>query len=315
MKKNLTLFGLLLVSSLPILKAGNFDLCISASPGTNGGTLLITLKNNTSASISLTNFEINVTASNSAVSITGASQLGNRFGIVGAFNIETGMTLSLMSLRYSIPSGASGNSSFTMTDPYSEIDGSDANTISIVCVANNTVLPIELLSFTAKPQKNTNLLLWQTAQENNNKGFDIERLEGEGKWIKIGFVAAKGSNMSYQFTDYNPLSTLPTGRQVSYYRLRQIDLDGTETLSKTVSVQRSSKNDIILYPNPTNGLLYIQPTQTPINQVKIFNSLGVMVFYQPSESLEIDLSDLPSGIYHMELSSDGTTFFKRIVKI
>ena len=100
------------------------------------------------------------------------------------------------------------------------------------------VLPIELLDFKGKyispfgGQGAGNLLTWATANEVNNKGFEVERLMLKGDWETLGFVAPqppKGENRAYTFLDTRV--TPPLGVGGLYYRLRQIDNDGKETLS------------------------------------------------------------------------------------
>jgi hypothetical protein len=89
-------------------------------------------------------------------------------------------------------------------------------------------LPVELVSFSGQNTEGGNLLTWQTAREVNNKGFQVERRQpralGGDSWETLGFVAAKGKSATYTFTDDYRLSS------VAYYRLRQIDNDGKETL-------------------------------------------------------------------------------------
>ncbi|HEY1055142.1 MAG TPA: SGNH/GDSL hydrolase family protein [Emticicia sp.] len=111
--------------------------------------------------------------------------------------------------------------------------GQTVNVDYIKLTENNVLLPVSLISFTASNQNNTVALRWSTASENNNSHFDVLRSE-EGKiFKKLGSVSGKNKSnaiTNYEFVDENPV--LGT----SYYQLKQIDLDGTVSPSKPVSV-------------------------------------------------------------------------------
>lgn len=100
--------------------------------------------------------------------------------------------------------------------------------------------PVVLVRFTARKTENTVLLEWQTATEQNNRGFAIER-SGDGvQFQEIGFVPGAGNSQTareYRFED-----TLKADG-VCFYRLRQLDFDGSEHLSQVVSVYRSKSAD------------------------------------------------------------------------
>ena len=98
-------------------------------------------------------------------------------------------------------------------------------TIGNMC---SVALPVELLSFEGKNTEGGNLLTWATANEVNNKGFDVERSTGNGDWETLGFVKGNNKGSTYLFLDDKPTArfqTSPSVRlpSVSYYRLRQID--------------------------------------------------------------------------------------------
>jgi hypothetical protein len=87
------------------------------------------------------------------------------------------------------------------------------------------VVPVELIMFTASVVNNSVNLKWETATEVNNYGFDVERRADKNNWEKIGFVQGHGTTnfpMSYSFFD-NDITLAGT----YYYRLKQIDIDGT----------------------------------------------------------------------------------------
>ncbi len=161
-------------------------------------------------------------------------------------------------------------------------------------------LPVELLRFEGKPAKEGNLLTWQTANEVNNKGFHVERLKGND-WQSIGFVAAQNKAATYNFTDNAPLST-------SYYRLRQIDSDGTATLSKIISIATNSNSALKIYPNPVTNSLTIETDLT--DDFQIINLLGQQVM-QGGTTPTIDVSALPAGIYVFSIGEAQIKFVKQ----
>jgi hypothetical protein len=98
-------------------------------------------------------------------------------------------------------------------------------------------LPVELVSFGATLRNDAVHLVWHTATETNNYGFEIQRAERDD-WRVIGFVAGHGTKSSattYRFVD----ETLPASEGWSY-RLRQLDRDGTEEYSPIVHVAASA---------------------------------------------------------------------------
>ena len=130
-----------------------------------------------------------------------------------------------------------------------------------VIVQNNAgSLPIELVSFDATRNTRQEVQLrWTTAMELNNKGFEVERmLEGETEFVKMTYVEGQGTSSglhSYYQVDPNSF----TG--VSYYRLKQIDFDGTVSYSPTRAVEGMPNPDGIgmtVFPNPTQGELNFQ---------------------------------------------------------
>jgi hypothetical protein len=162
-------------------------------------------------------------------------------------------------------------------------------------------LSVELLNFTATPSVSSVKLAWETANEVNNKGFQIEQLMGNGQWTTLGFVSAKSKASSYEFVDNAPLS-------INYYRLRQIDNDGTETLSKVVAASLKGKNVLKAYPSVSTGLLTLETSET--GDYQIFNLLGKQVLYGKTMQ-QIDVSALPQGTYMIKAGTEQVKFVKQ----
>ncbi|HSP88082.1 MAG TPA: T9SS type A sorting domain-containing protein, partial [Ignavibacteriaceae bacterium] len=196
-----------------------------------------------------------------------------------------------------------------------------------------TVVPVELTSFAAKIKEHSIQLIWSTATELNNYGFEIERKDGrlnveEGKWNKIGFVNGKGSieeTSNYSFTDKTPL----TGK--SYYRLKQIDFDGSFKYSSAVSVEYSGVTEYELsqnYPNPFNPITLINYSIPKSGNVslKIYNILGVEVAelineYQEAGKHSVEFStkslnaEIGSGVYFYTLKAGDFVQTRKMIVV
>ncbi len=156
------------------------------------------------------------------------------------------------------------DSAWTVLDPATyTIDG---NIITVAGISSfsefgigstgGSPLPVELTSFTASVMEGNAVLNWTTATEINNSGFEIQRavasINSEENWKGIGFVEGNGNSSSpknYTFVDENP----PSGN--IFYRLKQINVDGSYEYSEVIETQISAPNKFSLsqnYPNPFN---------------------------------------------------------------
>ena len=140
------------------------------------------------------------------------------------------------------------NKSFLTTLDLKEINGSDITFID----SNFLVVPVELIAFAGFVKDNHVELQWSTATEADNYGFEIERSSDQSNFSTIGFVTGKGTTtipQKYCYLDEN----LATGTY--YYRLKQIDFNGTFKYSVTIQEEILMPQKILLlqnYPNPFN---------------------------------------------------------------
>ncbi len=159
----------------------------------------------------------------------------------------------------------------------------------------NDSVPVELSSFSATVQNNVVELLWTTATETNNFGFEIQRAiyresEKEKMWVKIGFVNGHGTRTtpaSYSFAEENPV-----GGSKLWYRLKQVDFDGTFEYSNEIEINLVPDDFSLLqnYPNPFNPSTTIQfrVPNSGFVSLKIYNLLG-------SEIATLINENLPAG--------------------
>jgi hypothetical protein len=116
------------------------------------------------------------------------------------------------------------------------------------CIDN--VLPVTMLSFEAQVEQEDVVLDWETAQEKNAYRFVVERSEDGVHFMAIGFVATTGSEtvgQAYTYRDQNSL------RGISYYRLRQEDLDGQYFYTEIKAVAKNTGASFYVSPNPNKG--------------------------------------------------------------
>lgn len=176
-----------------------------------------------------------------------------------------------------------------------------------------SAFPVEWLSFTARPEGSLVRLDWATASELNSDFFAIERSTDQTIWTELGKVSAAGNSTEtreYQFEDGHPLS----GR--IYYRLRQVDLDGSFDFSSVAEIYLVATG-ISVYPNPVAEKLTIELDSDQMIWAALIDMQGRKVIHQllSRENQEIDLSQLAAGVYILELSDQkGWNHQQQIVK-
>jgi hypothetical protein len=186
-------------------------------------------------------------------------------------------------------------------------------------------LPVELASFTSEINQNSVKLRWSTVNENNNRGFAVERKNAEGQYTEIGFVNGNGTSNtahSYSFNDNNLL----TGKYE--YRLMQMDYNGNYkyyNLNSEVNIGLPSKFSLSQnYPNPFNPSTKIN-YELPMDglvSLKIYDMSGKEVYYLVNEvkaagyyTVSFDASKLSSGIYLYRITAGEFTSVKKMTFI
>jgi len=181
----------------------------------------------------------------------------------------------------------------------------------------NTVLPVNLVDFTAKLlNKNVVQLNWSTASEINNNYFEIENSVDNVNWTTIGKVKGNGNTNSvhnYQFSDN--ISNIQLLSSNIYYRIKQFDFDGKFQYSKIVSVdlKKTLKNDINIYPNPFTNNLTVN-SSTPVT-ASIYNIEGRLILQKEISGNEnINTENLLKGIYFVEIKTESDVQHLKIIK-
>ncbi|HLG31854.1 MAG TPA: T9SS type A sorting domain-containing protein [Ignavibacteriaceae bacterium] len=175
-------------------------------------------------------------------------------------------------------------------------------------------IPVELSSFTASVTGNEINLNWTTATELNNYGFEIEQSYDNNNFEKIGFVPGFGTTTetkSYSFTVEQPMAG------IQYYRLKQVDFDGTSEHSNSVEVDGPVPADFVLnqnYPNPFNpstSISFSLPVESSV-KIRLFSMLGEEVaeivnenFQAGSHKVDFLANGLSSGAYIYVIDAAG----------
>ncbi|MBF9222880.1 T9SS type A sorting domain-containing protein [Hymenobacter ruricola] len=183
-------------------------------------------------------------------------------------------------------------------------------------------LPVELVKFDAKRTKTTVTCTWATASEKNNARFVVERSANGETFAAIGTVEGSGSSTgahSYSFVDARPLAG------TAYYRLRQVDKDGTAAYSPVVTVEGAAAAEptaISAVPNPSNGQFAVWATLAAPTTLQgtVLNVLGEKVLTINEQlpagpaRLALDLSAQPAGIYVVQLRGLDSPVTLRVMK-
>lgn len=186
------------------------------------------------------------------------------------------------------------------------------NGFSIFAAAQATLpLPIELLGFSGYSVGRVNELNWTTQTENNSDYFEVQRSEDGNEFYTFDKIAAAGNSVSeknYNTTDVNPYFP------ITYYRLRQVDLDGKESFSPVITIESTFESDLLIhsiFPNPSSEETSIEFSQRRNQDVaiKVYNLLGVEIFNDTYKGLKnniynLNCKDWTSGFYLITLVNE-----------
>jgi len=177
-----------------------------------------------------------------------------------------------------------------------------------------TPLPVNMLYFTAASKGRTVVLDWATATEQHNMGFDIEHSANTKNWKKVNFVKTQAPDgnsttlTTYQFIDEEPLMGL------SYYRLKQIDIDGKYEFSIIREIKMSEHGDISVHPNPAKDYVIVDGLKGG-EHIAIYDATGRIVKSRNAAnvSINISLNDLQAGAYYIHITNQEGKLYTRKV--
>jgi Right handed beta helix region/Secretion system C-terminal sorting domain len=179
-------------------------------------------------------------------------------------------------------------------------------------------LPITLLSFSATANGQKNSIQWATASEQNNALFIVEHSTDGLDFTDIKEAKGAGTTEAPQYYtvfDDNPV------KGINYYRLRQRDYDGKETLSKIVSVSNAanSKHKLKVYPSVANQFLTVETHIEDNATIKVTDNLGRIVLSKKIETLgsvstNLDVHALTNGLYILIVETGSTQIIEKFIK-
>ena len=180
-------------------------------------------------------------------------------------------------------------------------------TATIQCAA---VLPVEFISIEANQVGKDVLVEWKTASETNCDFFEVQRSDDGYNWSTIGNITGHGTTyleQQYAFLDKDPLHGF------GYYRIKEIDLNGTSNFSDAVDVYLKTL-EISIYPNPAENMLQIRGATN--GSLRIYSSSGQLVYSRQNINdpvMQIETSALASGAYAVCVQVDEQFSYHSII--
>ena len=167
----------------------------------------------------------------------------------------------------------------------------------------NAAQPVELTAFNLRGEGRSVVAEWETASERDNSYFSLERSADVRSFEAVGRVDGKGTTASvskYVFEDKNPMVG------INYYRLRQVDLNGTFTFSAVKSYTVRESGALAVLPNPTADYLTVNGL-TEVSKLQIVDMTGRVRLEKQAEkaSMTVDISGLQPGVYFARIIEGG----------
>ena len=173
----------------------------------------------------------------------------------------------------------------------------------------NTVLPVDLISFQAEKLDDQVKVLWVTASEINHDFFEVQHAVDGVNFTtvdKVSGINSRSNISSYQSYHDNP------SHGFNYYRLKQVDLDGSYSFSEIVSVRYGEGVNPVAYPNPVSNTIYFNDLDG--GEYEIYSQLGKLLDKGSISALGVDVSDLASGVYYITMRSGIQSINQKIIK-
>ncbi len=180
-------------------------------------------------------------------------------------------------------------------------------------LSTNIALPIVLSAFNVTAGNGVVKLSWTTASELTNSYFTIQRSADGTAWQDLQKIEGSANStgaLNYVAFDNNPLPG------ISYYRLKQTDVDGNPTYSEIKEVNLvGGFDDIIVFPNPVKNIFTVSGGLVKNAQLSLYNSMGQVIippFTIRDNQVSVNVSGISSGVYFMRLSNGSATQVKKI---
>jgi hypothetical protein len=332
----------------------------SAAPGTGYGlgiNLLTSLTDGTTPNTSggngpnfLTNYPViisfKVSAADQKVEVIGTSTSGAFIQLYRASsdaNQDNALYNEGEAYLFGLSEGGAldedGNiGTFKFTLNFSDLAGTIAVGQSVVALAHNSensfgstsefsqtqtaliLLPVTFVDFRAELLSEKVLVSWSTSFEQNASHFEVERSTNGRDFTKIGVVKAKGNSSiltNYSYTDASPVLG------VSYYRLRQVDIDNRFVYTKTVIIRNEARSKAFtVWPNPVldNVNVTLQSDKNQNLNLRVVDYSGRVVRSQVVNAnrgvnqITVNMSSLTRGMYVIQVIGENLNLTEKVIK-
>ena len=228
----------------------------------------------------------------------------------GANGVQLAPSIDCADVNYGATSGEAGLVQYF---------GSSSIMNSNTCL----LLPVTFESVRAYFEDQSVSVSWRTAKEENASHFEVQRSVDGKEFENIGKVKALG--YSANIVDYDLIDGRLPDAQTVYYRIKEVDKNGTFMYSQTVSVKLpyTEAGILSISPNPSNeGEAFdieFHSHQVGTAELGIFNIMGQEVFsatYNCSKGLntiDVDVNNLPAGTYFITLSQNENKSVKKFI--
>ncbi|MGB2703687.1 MAG: T9SS type A sorting domain-containing protein, partial [Chitinophagaceae bacterium] len=235
----------------------------------------------------------------------------NNFSFIGETNVASGSAACV---------NWPGLAQFTEYEWYAELyDGENTTTgpVWTFTTPANSPLPVNIIAFDTRTENNKRVkITWTTTYERDNSHFEVQRSRDAINFTSIATVAARNNTNSlehYSLYDEQPL------KGISYYRLKQIDIDSRTSYSEIEKVKINGlAGGVDIFPNPASGNVFninITGTIRGTIDVQIFDMNGRLHLQQKFNSNNniIVNHKLPSGTYMIKITGEGLEESKKLV--
>ncbi len=178
-----------------------------------------------------------------------------------------------------------------------------------ILAINAAPLSVKMKLFDGWRGSDFNLLSWTTSAETNHRYFEIERSEDESRFSPLGTVNGAGTTTienRYSFKDVKPLSA-------GYYRLKQVDIQGTITYSRIIRIVRPVTSKLkAIFENPVHDVLKanLETDEPGMAQLRVVDVSGKTMLTESirlqkgSNQYQRSLNKLSPGTYYLVITRD-----------
>ena len=231
----------------------------------------------------------------------------NDFGGGLQYTVGTSPDNTLISnTDFSLLGGVGKSYPFGLTFNFREFNGT-------VNYRTGTSLPVILSSFEVKPSDNTSILSWKTTSEINSYYFSIEHSVDGVTWENLKNMDAVGSPQNYKWIHENPVMG------INYYRLGQTDKNGEKEYFKIKKVKFNEglkEDKLYVYPNPATNIINVVGSKDDLYGIQFLDFYGKSLLDEiaiktTSEGIQIDLLDLPKGLFILKAGNKSTLVLRK----